>query len=1442
MAAKQKVPRPKNDFPPPPLSLERQSDNIKRLQDFYEAANLKLKEMNSGGGGNIYVKAHGQRASKVFAALSSLLYASIAAAKSDSLEEYVRQTAAALPATVVDLEEWNGALALARATRSLAARYPDPQTLPRSLGVASNGGSSNSNNASAPASDLEDLQRKLKFCNYLVSQHPLGSVRDELQLFKRLVLQLLSSFQADFNLVFNLVQQGITKAMLKKDGDKFSSEDKFNLAKRELKTLLKEVELRDHKILEVETHYKKEVEDREQKILEVEDHYKREVELRDQQISLRERRQEELLQRIQQLEVELENERSSKEEYMAKYASSTADMKSSAGTIVKCAAEYVCSSAISSVLLSTTVLGEDKLRATYQQQLDALSQELQHTKQQLQLVLEVQAGFEHNEELKNEEVQKLKVELLEYKSKYENSEGETKRLRDKHSQDVEMYKQKLEELSQQLAAGGSGDAAVAIAPAVEANANTSDAVVQQYEKELKELKDALEDKRSYIVQLEDKLANIAVTNTASTSTTSSSDAKDAPTATDMKYKSAIDVLASEVYTTKEELKNKQACIAQLEEQMGALNATITTLRSTISTLEADNSSLSAKIRTLEEDACSLRSAASALDKQHTADEAVLEEAKKEHAATLALLEEAKEEHTATLALLEQTKQQHVQDVLCLESALAQLKEAIADKDSSILQLQGDISKLKSSSANIDDGSSSAVVSNTGSVGGTSTKYKQELESFTKELILAKEEIASKVALLLSIQQHGNSNSSTDDSNNEVPISSNSSNSSSASNNGSAGARVAPPPAAPDSGSSVYPRELASLHEELSKTRAQLYISSDANQKLQGELAKVQDELASLLQTVQSQCIAVPRAAGSASASGDVLSLVQQLAEQVQLYVDTSQQHEDALLELEHAYLEVVSRCASLKRDLDASTSKLAKVEEKHEKFKMETNDLKQQKIQLEEEHLQLQQENNKLKSNLTNFNLERNMLKLEHENLLDLQSKLTNELELLKLERQSSMYTSSTSSSMYIDGTETPLLSGSVHDLLAYTGASSSNASGCNTGRAKNDNNDAGALAAGSSSTTNSIVVAEYANTIADLESKLNLALAQVEGFSRELIIRENELQECKLKLQLVEDYNTRNRRKSVGLLEVEVLPAIRDEGDDEDSTVSTSSSIKVENSASTSTSRKSVTIADAVEVLPAGCSAGDDNSVGSYISSTSSIADLAAAASNSDALFSPRTAAHYEAQRLVLDFVRLGLSSNSTIIASTNSGSNVGNNTGGGMEEIDNTSMTPSLEKLALQALSVSPDSAVTPNPIVDNTPATTGGNSDTEEAAVLLQALARGYIDRKNLQKTTNPNSASSSTSSNEAPPAAANTDTADPASAPAAVPVENPLATNSVLSTVSNSSTTSNLTNASNASSKEVVRIQSLARGYLDRQRVKHMYIEKLAAMQGVLVACNGTKQGQ
>eukprot|EP00981_Chlorochromonas_danica_P010651 scaffold3296_cov159-Ochromonas_danica.AAC.18 len=187
-------------------------DNLRKLKDSYEIATMKGKEMRNSASTNLYVKVHGQRAGQVYAALASLLHATISLTRADGLEEFIRQTAATLPANMIDLEEWGPVLDAARESREAAAWSLLP---------------------SQPS--LDEMVRKNKVFNFFFYHHPMHHFRDELKVMKSEIWRTLAGFQKDLQQCLLLLQATVAQLLRSKDIE--VQQERLAVLKREIRSL-----------------------------------------------------------------------------------------------------------------------------------------------------------------------------------------------------------------------------------------------------------------------------------------------------------------------------------------------------------------------------------------------------------------------------------------------------------------------------------------------------------------------------------------------------------------------------------------------------------------------------------------------------------------------------------------------------------------------------------------------------------------------------------------------------------------------------------------------------------------------------------------------------------------------------------------------------------------------------------------------------------------------------------------------------------------------------------------------------------------------------------------------------------------------------------------------------------------------------------------------------
>jgi hypothetical protein len=181
-------------------SHEAQLERIRKLKESYDVALLKADEVVKKSGNNIHMKIQSERAKRVYTAISSLIYSTISFSKLHGLEDYIRQNALTLPATMIDLEEWDYILRVANECRETMVIHSPSKT-----------------------GNQIDLKKKLELCQYLAIQ-PLRNTRDELHIMKQNVLDQLNDF-------FNHMAQSLSAVLYVIEQIKELNRTDANLAK-----------------------------------------------------------------------------------------------------------------------------------------------------------------------------------------------------------------------------------------------------------------------------------------------------------------------------------------------------------------------------------------------------------------------------------------------------------------------------------------------------------------------------------------------------------------------------------------------------------------------------------------------------------------------------------------------------------------------------------------------------------------------------------------------------------------------------------------------------------------------------------------------------------------------------------------------------------------------------------------------------------------------------------------------------------------------------------------------------------------------------------------------------------------------------------------------------------------------------------------------------------
>jgi hypothetical protein len=91
---------------------------VKKLREDYEEAKVRAEHYAPTRDVAIHQRIHRQLASRIYSALSSLLYASISMTKVDELERFILKRASGLPKALFDLNEWADVIDLAKQCRN----------------------------------------------------------------------------------------------------------------------------------------------------------------------------------------------------------------------------------------------------------------------------------------------------------------------------------------------------------------------------------------------------------------------------------------------------------------------------------------------------------------------------------------------------------------------------------------------------------------------------------------------------------------------------------------------------------------------------------------------------------------------------------------------------------------------------------------------------------------------------------------------------------------------------------------------------------------------------------------------------------------------------------------------------------------------------------------------------------------------------------------------------------------------------------------------------------------------------------------------------------------------------------------------------------------------------------------------------------------------------
>ena len=154
-------------------------EKLRLLQEGYDLCRIRAeKALSLNDNTGSHFKINGQKVTKIYAAVSALIYASISVSKASEVEEYIKKLAAETPSTLFDYEDWRGIIDLARSCRS------DPSAVP-----------------SSPAAQTIE---RLNLCQFLAT-NSVQTMQSEVRLLRTIVSSDLVLMQNDLSSARNLI-------------------------------------------------------------------------------------------------------------------------------------------------------------------------------------------------------------------------------------------------------------------------------------------------------------------------------------------------------------------------------------------------------------------------------------------------------------------------------------------------------------------------------------------------------------------------------------------------------------------------------------------------------------------------------------------------------------------------------------------------------------------------------------------------------------------------------------------------------------------------------------------------------------------------------------------------------------------------------------------------------------------------------------------------------------------------------------------------------------------------------------------------------------------------------------------------------------------------------------------------------------------------------------
>jgi hypothetical protein len=205
--SKQKIFQLKEELNGGNIGINPKLEKLKVLRESYDIAKFRAQELLQTNDQNLYVKVHGQRASKIYSALSTLIFLSISASKVEELEHYISNSASQVPSSIFDFEEWSSIVKVAK-----DCRESDHSVLV----------------------ERSKIMRKNMLIFYQLAVNPLRTTQMELKLLRSEVANEIAGAQVELAGSINLISQIVSE--LQTAGHKSESVEKLNKLLRDYST------------------------------------------------------------------------------------------------------------------------------------------------------------------------------------------------------------------------------------------------------------------------------------------------------------------------------------------------------------------------------------------------------------------------------------------------------------------------------------------------------------------------------------------------------------------------------------------------------------------------------------------------------------------------------------------------------------------------------------------------------------------------------------------------------------------------------------------------------------------------------------------------------------------------------------------------------------------------------------------------------------------------------------------------------------------------------------------------------------------------------------------------------------------------------------------------------------------------------------------------------